>query len=84
MTVKQSTQSLTHVLIGFLSLIINYFMELHILGFGKVSKSEQFSDGRVCLQWKRHKVLAMNSLVQGRDLFKFGYKAEDPSCTQLL
>ncbi len=31
MTVKQSTQSVTHVLIGFLSLIINHFMELRIL-----------------------------------------------------
>ncbi len=33
MTVKQSTQSLTHVLIGFLSLIFNYFMELHFIIF---------------------------------------------------
>ncbi len=46
MTVKQSSQSLTYVLIN-------------ILGFENFKKSEWFRGGRVCLQWSRHKVLAM-------------------------
>ncbi len=49
MTVKQLTQSLIHVLIGLLSLIVNHFIECdNTLGFRNLIKSEWFSDGRAC------------------------------------
>ena len=45
------------------------YQPFHGITFGNISNSEQFSDGRVSLQWKCHKVLAM--MVSNNLIFHF-------------
>ena len=40
-------------------------ININIFEFGNIWKSEWFNDGRVCLQWMRHKVLAKSGVLRG-------------------